>query len=495
MRWALLPILWAVLLLPSSNVGWFDGLPLDTGPELIGLLLLLPLTVSRALRRHWRRDGRLPSRRCQEGVVRRLAEGRRRLGPSRARRARRPRTSRRRREARAPGGRPLRGLPRLLPVRARAAPDGAVRAILREPMVPPRGHSHRSRHRLRSRDVEPRVRQFQSLQSVMGRRTPGRPLRDRLPIEVAWQGAVERPDPWLSRVTYVGEVTLRLQTGGAGQRQRRRCGWPPATARRPPPPCRFRRDVIASSWPTASTTERDGPSSRPPPPGRLFGWSARWSRGHSSRARSSTPRGLPLVWRLLAAVVDSAVLALGATVATRLRRARPAGLVADRCSWPYRACWSSRAGPAIEESPGRPRRLPGAARPGARAPGPTVAPPAGGRILRGGLPQLLPGALVDPRNSTRSSARRPTDSLFYESHARAILETWSLEGGEPVFRYQPGFRYWRFLERLVLGEGDPFVLIVGLTLLAWGYLWAIARLWPRPRPPGRAPSRSPSPRG
>ena len=55
MRWALLPILWAALLLPSSNVGWFDGLPLDTGPELIGLLLLLPLTVSRALRRHWRR--------------------------------------------------------------------------------------------------------------------------------------------------------------------------------------------------------------------------------------------------------------------------------------------------------------------------------------------------------------------------------------------------------------------------------------------------------
>src|SRR6185436_6088740 len=52
---ALLPILWAVLLLPSSNIGRFDGLPFDTGPELIGFLLLLPLTVSAALRRFFRR--------------------------------------------------------------------------------------------------------------------------------------------------------------------------------------------------------------------------------------------------------------------------------------------------------------------------------------------------------------------------------------------------------------------------------------------------------
>jgi len=54
MRRALLPILWAVLLLPSANFARFDGLPLDTGPELIGLLLLLPLTVSAALRRYAR---------------------------------------------------------------------------------------------------------------------------------------------------------------------------------------------------------------------------------------------------------------------------------------------------------------------------------------------------------------------------------------------------------------------------------------------------------
>ena len=84
--------------------------------------------------------------------------------------------------------------------------------------------------------------------------------------------------------------------------------------------------------------------------------------------------------------------------------------------------------------------------------------------------------------------------MIYESQARAILETGSLEGGEPFFRFQPGFRYWRFLERLVLGDGDPFVLIVALTLLTWGFLWAIARLWPRPAPSwSRVQSRSSSP--
>ena len=52
-----------------------------------------------------------------------------------------------------------------------------------------------------------------------------------------------------------------------------------------------------------------------------------------------------------------------------------------------------------------------------------------------------------------------SDPLAYESQARSILETWSLEGGEPVFFMQPAFRYVRFLERLVLGDGDGFLSI------------------------------------
>jgi hypothetical protein len=76
-----------------------------------------------------------------------------------------------------------------------------------------------------------------------------------------------------------------------------------------------------------------------------------------------------------------------------------------------------------------------------------------------------------------------SDPLTYESQARSILATWSLEGEEAVFLMQPAFRYLRFLERLVLGEGDGFLSIAALTALYWALCWALARLWPRPRPP------------
>jgi hypothetical protein len=80
------------------------------------------------------------------------------------------------------------------------------------------------------------------------------------------------------------------------------------------------------------------------------------------------------------------------------------------------------------------------------------------------------------------------DPLFYESQTRSILDAWSLEGGEPVFIYQPLFRYIRFAERLVLGEGDGLVGILALTALYWALCWAFARL--APRPPASGPRRA-----
>ncbi len=50
------------------------------------------------------------------------------------------------------------------------------------------------------------------------------------------------------------------------------------------------------------------------------------------------------------------------------------------------------------------------------------------------------------------------DPLTYESFARDILSGWSLEGGEPTFYYQPFFRYIRFFERMLFGDGEPFVI-------------------------------------
>jgi hypothetical protein len=79
---------------------------------------------------------------------------------------------------------------------------------------------------------------------------------------------------------------------------------------------------------------------------------------------------------------------------------------------------------------------------------------------------------------------RGEDWLTYESMARTILETWSLQGGEPVFYIQPLFRYLRFAERLLLGDGDPLIDLFGWTALTWSILWATSTI-----SPGRAAGR------
>ncbi len=66
-----------------------------------------------------------------------------------------------------------------------------------------------------------------------------------------------------------------------------------------------------------------------------------------------------------------------------------------------------------------------------------------------------------------------TDALTYESFAHEILDTWSLRGGEDVFYYQPLFRYVRFVEHLLLGDGDVFVAAFSRSLVVVSALWMI----------------------
>jgi hypothetical protein len=70
------------------------------------------------------------------------------------------------------------------------------------------------------------------------------------------------------------------------------------------------------------------------------------------------------------------------------------------------------------------------------------------------------------------------DWLAYESFARSILESWSLEGGESVFYFVPFYRYARFTQRLVFGDGDLLAVATSLamtTILVAALAYAVAR--------------------
>ena len=71
------------------------------------------------------------------------------------------------------------------------------------------------------------------------------------------------------------------------------------------------------------------------------------------------------------------------------------------------------------------------------------------------------------------------DWLTYESFGRAILETGSLEAGEPIFYYQPGFRYLVFLMHAMFGDGDTLTALFAQAVLIWSVFWMSARLLPR----------------
>jgi hypothetical protein len=70
------------------------------------------------------------------------------------------------------------------------------------------------------------------------------------------------------------------------------------------------------------------------------------------------------------------------------------------------------------------------------------------------------------------------DWLTYESFARDIFTTHSLQGGEDVFYYQPGYRYMLVAMRVLLGEGDMLTSSLAQALTNFGILvlaWRLAQ--------------------
>ncbi len=66
------------------------------------------------------------------------------------------------------------------------------------------------------------------------------------------------------------------------------------------------------------------------------------------------------------------------------------------------------------------------------------------------------------------------DALSYESQAYSILATGSLRGGESVFNYIPAYRYIKFLEHTLFGDGNMLYAAVQLALY-FGGVFALFR--------------------
>jgi hypothetical protein len=441
-----LALLAGLLLLPSANLHRFDGLPLSSLPEAVALALGVPVLASAGLRRLLGRAlGVLP------------AAGRRALwivGLA------------------ALGGKVLLFL---------AGTHAGFLACYTTPLdPPPAGPCERAfenpffRFGVTRLD---RVLDFGpddwNLSFVNSNRfnfyhwQPGRPRRDRLPLAVTWTGALEARRAREVLVAYVGEGAV--QVGAERRVELPRHYGAPREVRFTLPAGRHavRIDYAFDDGSRTGDGRRHGAYA-----------TFRLRRGDGAVALRPPRPGGP--WRALGAGIDVAVLAW----------AVPLLVLYGRLLWRER--WVAAAAVGVGVLGPLPHPAPAWLQPAL-----WMTPLLGLVLLRalgrGRRRALLLAWLVCAALCATASVwtygrlgrvairGAGQDWLTYESLARSILETWSLEGGEPVFAYQPLFRYFRFAERLLLGDGDPLVLAAGLTGLTWSVLWAAARLAPRGR--------------
>jgi hypothetical protein len=304
-------------------------------------------------------------------------------------------------------------------------------------------------------------------------------LRRRLPIEASWRGEVERPAPWVARVTYVGEATVALDPDGPSTSR-------VSTALLP----RYGALAVAlvpvgGGRHSLRVDYRFDDGSRwggPPPVGPWATLRIERGRGPGGREPGAmvTPIRSTWPWRAAAAAADVAIAAL----------ALP--LLLFYAGFLWRDAWLlalvGAATPLVDRFDPAWIGLPSSL--GLCFLLALVACPVLGHRWRRRLVGTFFATLYVTWFVTLRTFRRldvvtlrawAEDPLFFESHARSILDTWSLQGGEPIFIYQPLFRYIRFVDHLVLGEGDGLVSLLALAALYWALCWAFARLWARPR--------------
>ena len=465
MSWALLLGFLLLLLLPSAGPHVFDGLPLSGLAEFAAFFLIVPLMVSGALRRAYVRLLPSPSRRGKTRSIFVTATAVLTLAIA----------------------------AKLLLL---AAGDRSGFAACYQPTLtadPASRACERSYENLFFRGGVTRIDDtisfdaatwnlsfFNSLRFNFADWDKGAIERTRLPFTARWRGDIDRPTPSAITLSYVGEGTLRVD------------GVPAV----PLPPSYRRPETITLNVPDGrrafvldyrfddGSRIGDGPGV----------WRGPYASVHV-RVGATPLRAIepPMAWRVLGGFVDLTMIVVLASVVWcyGLLLRRDAALAAIAC-----------VGGALL-----------AIDPTATI---TVVPFLGGflhetaRGLSSGIGlTVFAGTLfvlIARRPSTRlllfaylaigwASAFRKDfflrgfhtvlyrnggdDWLTYQSYARSILETGSLEAGEAVFYYQPLFRYLVFLEHAMFGDGDTLTALFGQVLLIWSVFYMSASLLPR----------------
>ena len=439
-RWVV-PLLGIALLLPSANLQRFDGLPLSSPLEFTALVLLVPLLASRALRRLYAWCLERGASWVAHGLVIALALA---IG--------------------------LKVVLLLSGVTTNflacyetpisRAPGRPCERSYENPFAR-FGATRIDRHV----DFGPETWNLSFVNSLRFNFYPwvsGLPRRDRLPLTATWRGVVARPEPWVARMTYVGEGTVTL--AGATYVLPARYGLPNTVELRVP----AGRNAIVVHY----RFDDGARTGQPDPP---FSYAqVRLGRQRAHGGEVSVEAARPArAWRLVAAMGDSLIgLALVMLAGFHARLLTPAGWFVALGGALGAGALAGGVGVVSREQLdlmllaviaviliGWPR----------------------GRILLASYFAVVAMSIVEAgrRIDTLGTVLYRSagdDWLTYESHARTMLETWSLRGGEDVFYNMPLYRYLRFAQRVLLGDGDLLLFAAGLAALYFAVVWMGARL-------------------
>ena len=284
--------------------------------------------------------------------------------------------------------------------------------------------------------------------------------RDRLPFSVWWRGVVFSPESRNVALTYVGRV--RVWLGG------RALSFP--TSHGAARTAGFRLPAGSTGMVVEYTFDDGSRVGSPPASGPVLRLTERTAGGGPLR-----PRAVAAVHRLAGGAVDTLAFASAVLLAVFW-----IGVVGAH--WKPLLATAAAAG-AVHAAAG-----------GAPVIGVDVLTtsalliPAGLTLLLRSRPSALAAAywcvaaLMLAHEAGMATSldavlirRGGSDFLTYESFARSMLNTGSLEGGEEVFYYQPFFRYVLFVERLVLGGGDvllPAFVRTALVTSVFGLAWS-----------------------